>query len=273
MQYFSHILHEKSVIEKYLRENAGLNVYCLGDLDDFFWNRTVWYGLSHNAADGPRALAMLYTGGDISALMAYREYEGEHLTELIGRISHLLPARFYAHLCGPSQAALSIGFDLEPFGRHYKMLLTDTAQIAGGCPPAGCGSGEAVRLGYLQLEALTRLYSDSYPGNWFDPAMLATGEYFGIYEGDRLVCAAGVHVFSKRYGAAALGNITTLPSHRGRGLASAVTAALCSSLLEKTRHIGLNVDASNAPAIKCYEKLGFEIVGEYGEFTARVKRR
>ena len=38
-------LHDKAVIEGFLRRNPLLHIYPLGDLDDFFWPHTTWYGL------------------------------------------------------------------------------------------------------------------------------------------------------------------------------------------------------------------------------------
>ena len=38
-------LHEKGEIERYLRNNALIHLYELGDLDDFFWPCTTWYAL------------------------------------------------------------------------------------------------------------------------------------------------------------------------------------------------------------------------------------
>jgi len=259
------IIHDKETIERYLRENEALNVYCIGDLDDFFRPFTIWYGLNDDAGR-LRALSMLYTGCDIPALMAYRAYENGALTELICGISKFLPANFYSHLCGPSEAALTESFELEPHGRHLKMYLKDASKIPPDDDPV------VKNLGAPDLEALVKLYKESYPGNWFDPITLATGQYFGIFEGVELTCVAGVHVFSPAYGAAALGNITTHPRYRKKGLAAKVTAALCRSLMKKVRLIGLNVDSGNAPAIRCYEKLGFVAVGEYGEFMARSKK-
>ncbi len=43
------------------------------------------------------------------------------------------------------------------------------------------------------------------------------------------------------------------------------------SLLSEIDHIGLNVKADNASAIRCYEKLGFEVIGSYGEFEVELK--
>jgi predicted GNAT family acetyltransferase len=108
-------------------------------------------------------------------------------------------------------------------------------------------------------------YHRSHPGNWFDPRMLDTGQYFGVRFGGRLIAAGGVHVASHTYRVAALGNIATDPEHRGEGLATRVTARICVSLRESVEHIGLNVKADNAAAMACYRKLGFEVIGEYDE--------
>ena len=62
-----------------------------------------------------------------------------------------------------------------------------------------------------------------------------------------------------------MGNIVTHPDYRGRGFGTVVTVGLCRSLAGLVDNIGLNVKADNIPAIKLYEKLGFEIVGTYYE--------
>jgi predicted GNAT family acetyltransferase len=118
---------------------------------------------------------------------------------------------------------------------------------------------------------LVRLYDESYPGNWFDPRMLQTGQYFGLRESRQLVSVAGVHVYSERYRVAAVGNVVTHPAHRNKGYGRAVTARLCQLLLETVDHIGLNVKADNDAAMACYRKLGFEIIAPYGEFTVEQK--
>jgi predicted GNAT family acetyltransferase len=76
---------------------------------------------------------------------------------------------------------------------------------------------------------------------------------------------AGVHVYSEAEGVAMLGNIATRPAQRGRGLARAATAALAVALAQRARHIGLNVKADNAPALRLYERLGFRTEFVYEE--------
>jgi ribosomal protein S18 acetylase RimI-like enzyme len=98
--------------------------------------------------------------------------------------------------------------------------------------------------------------------------MVQTGFYTGIWQGGELVAASGIHVVSVSEGVAALGNVTSLPALRGQGLARSSCARLIRAMHEQgIGHIGLNVSASNAAAIKLYQNLGFTTVAEYDEWS------
>jgi predicted GNAT family acetyltransferase len=112
---------------------------------------------------------------------------------------------------------------------------------------------------------LVAFYAHAYPGNWFDPRMLETGQYFAVRDGGTIAAAAGVHVYSRTERVAALGNIAVAQDKRGRGLGKSVTAAVCQSLVRDVDHVGLNVRDTNPAAIACYARLGFEVIGPYEE--------
>jgi GNAT superfamily N-acetyltransferase len=131
---------------------------------------------------------------------------------------------------------------------------------------------EVTQLGPADAAALEELYAASYPGNWFQPRMLETGCYYGIRQGERILSVAGVHVYSRRYRAAALGNITTHPEFRGRGFGRAVTAKVCQALRGTAEAIGLNVKVDNIPAVACYRRLGFELIASYEECTLQARQ-
>ena len=96
--------------------------------------------------------------------------------------------------------------------------------------------------------------------------MLATGRYYGIASGDGLVCVAGVHVYAPSVRVAALGNVTTDPRLRGRGLARRTTARLCRALVDDgIVDIGLNVLAANAEWLKENKRAHTEIEGHCDE--------
>lgn len=256
-------LHSKRDIEAVLRRNPALNVYSIGDLDDFFWERTTWYGLAQG--DRVEQLALVYAGPGTPTLLVFADGPGDAARELLRSLVPLLPGRIYAHLSVGLSDALRPAYEVESHGSFHKMALTDLGALA------RADASGAERLGPPELPQLEALYREAYPGNWFDPRMLETGYYFGIREGGRLASAAGVHVFSREYRVAALGNITTHPSHRGHGLAGRATAALCRALLEEVDSIGLNVKADNATAIACYARLGFQRIADYEECVLTAK--
>ena len=250
---------DPETIERFARRDPALHLYEIGDLDPFFWPHTRWWGLSDAGGD-LCALALLYAGGEPRTLLALARPDDAAAAELLVQLRPQLPDRLYAHL-GPGLAArLAPRYAIEPHGRHLKMALT------GGAGLDRVDTTGVERLSQEDLADLRALYQRAYPENWFDPRMLTTRQYFGVRERGELVCAAGVHVYSPRYAVAALGNVTTDPACRGRGLATRTTARLCQSLCDAgISTLGLNVLSQNAAAIRCYERLGFAIVGEYDE--------
>lgn len=251
-------VRDRDAIETFLRRQPSLHLYELGDLDPFFWPLTRWWGLAGPAGDLTH-LAMLYAGGDSPTLLAL---DGELPPALVADLDGALPDRVYAHLA-PGGVDRLPAWRADHHGLHYKMTLVDPVRLEGHA------DGDVVVLDAGDLEDLEALYRRSYPGNWFDPRMLETGHYAGVRRDGELVCVAGVHVFSPVYRVAALGNITTAPDMRGRGLATRVTAALCRRLLATGRvdTIGLNVHGDNAVARACYRSLGFAVTARYHEYT------
>jgi hypothetical protein len=47
-------------------------------------------------------------------------------------------------------------------------------------------------------------------------------------------------------------------AHRGKGLATAATAAVVRDLLKRHPRVTLHVNEANQPAVRVYEKIGFE---------------
>lgn len=256
-------LRDKKVIESFLRNDPYLHIYGIGDLDDFFWPYTTWYGST--SSEELDAVVLLYERQPPPVILAL----SKHIPVMRGfleSILHLLPERFYAHLSPGVEDALKSACTLDPHGMHYKMALRDSMPVH----RADCS--RVIPLTMSDLGDILKLYGASYPGNWFDPEMLETDRYFGIREGEDLVSVAGVHVYSEKYRVAALGNIATHPDHRKKGFGAQVTAALCRSLLDNVDHIGLNVRFDNRAAISCYGKLGFQVIASYNEFMVETNR-
>ncbi|MEO6887396.1 MAG: GNAT family N-acetyltransferase [Ktedonobacteraceae bacterium] len=255
-------LHNKHEIEAFLLDKPLLHLYELGDLDDFFWPYTTWYALKD--AQRVQQLALLYTGTALPVLLAISDTPAP-MRELLIAILHLLPRRFYAHLSANVTQALTTDYHLDSHGPHYKMALRDRTL------PGRVDTSHVEQLSVSDRDTLAAMYRASYPGNWFDPRMLETGYYIGIRHGPAIVSVAGVHVYSRQYNAAALGNVATHPDWRGRGLGTAVCAKLCQALSQSVEHIGLNVKTNNASAIASYTRLGFETIATYEEYMCELR--
>ncbi|MEU4474903.1 GNAT family N-acetyltransferase [Micromonospora sp. NPDC023888] len=246
--------HDRLVLARLLGRDPVLHAYQLGDLDDFFWPYTSWFRRGEQ-------VALLYHGVDLPTLLAFAApADTEALAVLLAEMAPVLPARLYAHLSPGLAGALAGSFRLESGGRHHRMALVDPARLD-AVAPAG------VVLGAADLPQLRELYAGAYPGNWFDERMVQTGQYVGIRDGGAVVAVAGVHVFSPAYGVAALGNVTTHPRWRGRGLGASVVAALCARLRVSVEHVTLNVQADNVAAVRLYERVGFARVADYDEWV------
>jgi len=255
------LLTGKDEIYAYLGLNPALQIYCIGDLDDFFFPYTTWYGLSDNGQI--KSLALLYTAMDIPTLLLFHEGDNTFAGQLLHLLKPLLPQQFYAHLSPDLTEVLGTNNIMEHYGMNYKMTLKVL--------PLKINDPNIRKLSPDDLKVVTDFYRTAYPHNWFDKRMLETGKYFGYFAGETLAGVAGVHVYSAKYSVAALGNIAVLPAFRGRQIGFRLTSVLCHDLVQTTCTTGLNVRSDNAAAIKLYKNAGFEITGRYEECLFKLK--
>ncbi|MBI4219361.1 MAG: GNAT family N-acetyltransferase [Chloroflexi bacterium] len=105
---------------------------------------------------------------------------------------------------------------------------------------------------------ISSILIESFDRPVLQPLMSHPRPFFGIRSGGHLVSVAGTTFLSRRHCIAAVGPVATRPDHRGRGLATRACARLCVEPASLGAVVmGLHVRAANAPAIRCYEKLGF----------------
>jgi GNAT superfamily N-acetyltransferase len=247
-----------AAIDAFLRRAPYLHAYELGDLDPREAAHTTWI-----ARDPVDAVALIYRGLAVPTLVGLADGDPAALRRLLTEAAGALPPAFYAHLTPGMDAALAERHELALLGHHWKMGLA--------APVGGPPDGEVVRLGRADAGDAVAFYAESYPTGYFEPVNLDRGPHLAIRDDRGLAAIAGVHVYSPAKWVASLGNIATRPDARGRGLARRVTAELCRRLQAEIDVIGLNVRADNAPAIACYQGLGFEIRHAYDEW--RVTRR
>jgi ribosomal protein S18 acetylase RimI-like enzyme len=119
-------------------------------------------------------------------------------------------------------------------------------------------STDCVRLTADDLASLTDLYTQG-DVNSFHPERLEHNVFYGVFEDEQLVAAAGTHLVSPTYGVAAVASVYTRPECRGRGYGTATTSAVVFDLVRRgIQDVVLTVGHDNEGAIRVYERLGFE---------------
>jgi len=133
-------------------------------------------------------------------------------------------------------------------------------------PPADEGVA-ALRLGPEHVPQVLELVALTKPGP-FGPRNLELGEYFGCFEGPRLVAMAG-----ERMRAGPLREISgvcTHPDFQGRGLARRLMLLLLRRELLRGEAPFLQVMRANRSAHDLYARMGFR---DHQELTVRVLSR
>ncbi len=245
----------------YLRADALDSAYMLGDLDQPYAEHGRWFGLRDD--DGAlRALLLLYTGLSKPAVLT--SGAADDVEALLTAARATLPRHFYAHIREHHHGPLSVLYEVREPKRMLRMGLRKPDYRAIG-DPAGVEP-----LSHRDTGAMMRLYR-YYPDNFFEPALLDTGLYFGVREGHELVSVAGIHVLSEKNNVAAIGNIVTHGEHRGSGLATRCVRRLLDELFERVDGVALNVECDNTSALTCYGKFGFTTRYEFIEGHASLR--
>jgi predicted GNAT family acetyltransferase len=130
--------------------------------------------------------------------------------------------------------------------------------------PGSDEAPEAVRLGpehstqAFELAALTR------PGP-FGPRTIELGEYFGCFDGSRLIAMAGerMHAGTLRE----ISGVCTHPDFQGRGFARRLMSKLIQRQMQRNETPFLHVMRDNSNAQQLYRRMGF---GIYREAVVRV---
>jgi len=237
------------------------SAYMLGDLDKPYAEHCEWYALGQDGGEVESVL-LLYTGLRMPAVLA--KGKTADIEALVEAARKALPRRFYCHVRSEHLRAFEPSFSVNRPKEMIRMGLRKEDFT-------GAGKVDDVEaLTHRDTGAIMQVYQH-YPDNFFEPAQLGTGLYFGIKDGEALLSVAGIHVMSEAYNVAAIGNIVTLPDYRGHGLATRSVGRLLEALFEKVGHVALNVESANEPAIACYTKFGFRRAYHFVEGWAEAR--
>jgi ribosomal protein S18 acetylase RimI-like enzyme len=255
---------DKAVIQKFLLQDPYLHIYEMGDLQEKLFKHITWHAALEKGEI--RAISMLYAHEE-PIFFLLENTDTDAAKELLSAQLRELPPKMYCHISKGLAGILEKKYRFTQHDDFIKMKL------AGDILVDGCIKYPeyTFRVNKNDSEQIAAFLKSVNPAAFFVHGMLETGKYFCIRKNNELLSMAGVHLYTKEYGVAAIGNVVTLESERGRGYARSVTASLCRDLWPDVRYIGLNVRANNAPAIKAYEKIGFVKNAENEELRAEKK--
>ena len=220
-------------------------------LDNIFWHALS--GPQAKFAEGDHA-ARRYAHGfsaivacadqlrpDLSALAAFCE-PGEH---------------FYTE--GWTGAALA-GWQIELESTMFKMIWEADM-------PAADAASDAVPLNAKHAPQALELAELTNPGP-FGLRTIELGEYFGVFDGPRLIAMAGERSYAGTL--REISGVCTHPDFQGRGLAKRLMLKLIRREMLRNETPFLHVMSDNVGALQLYEWMGFR---NYREVVVRVVSR
>lgn len=162
-------------------------------------------------------------------------------------------------LIGPGHATVVLSPPEIPHGWTAEIVIPGVAMVAeadfASAAPADLAVDLAVEpIGVEHADEVLALIDVTQPGP-FARRTLELGGYVGIRENGALVAMAGERFQTD--GATEVSAVATLPSHRGRGLAGALTRLVSHRIQQRGETAFLHAAASNVNAIRLYEALGF----------------
>jgi ribosomal protein S18 acetylase RimI-like enzyme len=173
-----------------------------------------------------------------------------------------------APFCGPGEPFYTDGWTgPTPAGWQIDQEATMWKMVwRGGLPPDDAAP-EAVRLGPEHAAQALALAQLTRPGP-FGPRTPELGEYFGCFEGDRLVAMAGERMACNPW--REISGVCTHPDAQGRGLARRLVLKLLRRQVLRGEQPFLHVMATNTGARRLYARMGFY---DHAESVVRVVSR
>ena len=133
--------------------------------------------------------------------------------------------------------------------------------------PSDDDASDAVLLGREHAAAATELATLAAPGP-FGPRTIELGEYFGVFDGPRLIAMAGERLCASPL--REVSGVCTHPQFRGRGLARRLMKKLIRREMQRGETPCLHVMSANATARGLYARMGFR---DYRETVVRIFSR
>jgi GNAT superfamily N-acetyltransferase len=159
--------------------------------------------------------------------------------------------------CDGWSGPVPAGWNIESESTMFKMVWDATMPPTDEAP-------DAIPIASAHLPQVLALATLTRPGP-FGPRTIELGEYFGCFDGERLMamagersCAGDLHEIS---------GVCTHPDYQGRGLARRLMVKLIRRQMQRGKTPFLHVMRDNLGARQLYERMGFR---NYRESVVRV---
>lgn len=172
--------------------------------------------------------------------------------------------------CEGWQGACPDGWRIDAETTMLRMVWdrqNDPSAIGARGAAAGAGGADIVTLGSADVPAVMALATLCRPGP-FGPRTIELGDYYGVFDADRLVAMAGQRMRVPGY--TEISGVSTHPDAQGRGLARQLMGKLIEQQLRRDELPFLHVMRANTNAHALYRRMGFV---DYLESTVRVLTR
>jgi predicted GNAT family acetyltransferase len=211
-------------------------------------DRPVWNALATRhagfAIGGARARRF---APDIGPLAGARDDEPQSLAEL----AELVPRDGTLVLLQADPVALPPGIVAASTAAGVQMVAHELTRAAALATEVGIE-----RLSEEDMPAMLELATLTRPGP-FAARTPVLGEFWGIKESGVLIAMAGERM--RHEGFTEVSGVCAHPRVRGRGLARALSAHVAARILQRGETPYLHAYATNEPAIRLYETLGFRL--------------
>jgi ribosomal protein S18 acetylase RimI-like enzyme len=170
-----------------------------------------------------------------------------------------------AAYCAPGERFYCSGWSgAAPAGWRVDLEATIVKMVWQGGLPTDDEAPEAIRLAARHVAAALALAELTHPGP-FAPRTIELGDYFGRFDGDRLVAMAGERM--RAGDLCEISGVCTHPEAQGRGLARRLMLKLIRRELRRGETPFLHVMHDNHGARRLYQRMGFR---DHQEAVVRV---
>ncbi|MFN3666546.1 MAG: GNAT family N-acetyltransferase [Sediminibacterium sp.] len=218
----------------------------------------VWEALStHHSFLNQGNEVLKYYPGDICPFVALKNWDETDFTVLASQL--------------PSNRIFSVPFAREiKFTPAFEVLFTIPLyqMVCHQLNPFENNVSNLVPLTKAEVPQMLVLTEKTKPGPFYQRT-IEFGNYYGIFDGDKLVSMAGQRLQTNTH--TEVSAICTDPDYLGRSYAKRLTSHICSMIIDAGKTPFLHVRQDNAAAIGLYKQLGFDISTEI--FFAVFKKK